>query len=107
MIKVVYHKGYNRLTVTGHAYSGEAGHDIVCASASILAYTLAVNVETLVEAENAREPTIRLDEGNAEVSCKAIRRYKDVVKLIFSAICSGFALLANQYPDNISYEARG
>ena len=41
MIKVVYHRDHNKVEVTGHAHSGEAGHDLVCASASILVYTIA------------------------------------------------------------------
>lgn len=107
MIKVVYHREYNRLTVTGHAYSGEPGHDLVCASASALAYTLAANVDNLVERGQAREPTIELNDGEANVCCKAIRKYGAVIKLIFSSICAGFEILAQQYPDNISYEVRG
>ena len=107
MIKAVYHKEYNRLSVTGHAYSGEAGHDLVCASASALVYTLVVNVKNFVERGQAREPTVEIKEGDATVCCKPIHKYKAVVTLIFSSICAGFELLANQYPDNISYEVRG
>ena len=35
MITVVYHRDRNRVSVEGHAQSGEVGHDLVCASASI------------------------------------------------------------------------
>ena len=107
MIKVVYHRRYNRLSVKGHANSGEAGHDLVCASATILTYTLALNVKNLVDAERARDPVINLQEGDAVVCCNAIRRHKNVVSLIFSSICAGFALLANKNPHYISYEVRG
>ena len=37
MIHATYYRKYNRLTVTGHAGSAEHGHDLVCASASMLA----------------------------------------------------------------------
>ena len=107
MIKIIYHRDRNRVSVTGHANSGEAGHDLICASASMLVYTLAVNVETLVELGQAREPTIELNEGDATVCCKAIRKYSAVVRLIFGSICAGFALLAANNPDYISYEVRG
>lgn len=107
MVKVVYHREYNRLSVKGHALSGDAGHDLVCASVSILTYTLALNVKTLVNAGQAREPTIELNEGDATVCCEAVRRYSAVVKLIFDSVCVGFALLAKNHPDNISYEVRG
>ena len=47
MITVIYHRDLNRVTVEGHAQSGEVGHDLVCASASILVYTLAAFVENM------------------------------------------------------------
>lgn len=107
MIKVVYHKEYNRLSVTGHALSGEAGHDLVCASVSTLVYTLVLNVKNLVDLGQAREPIVEIKEGDATVWCKPTHRYKAVVTLIFNTICAGFDLLAKQHPDNISYEVRG
>ena len=107
MINVIYHKEYNRVTVVGHALSGEAGHDLVCASASALIYTLALNVQTMVGAGQAREPILDIEEGNTVVACKPIHKYKAVVALIFNAICAGFALIARDHPDNISYEVRG
>lgn len=107
MIKVVYHKKYNRLSVVGHALSGEAGHDLVCASASTLVYTLVFNVKMLIDAGQVREPICDIEEGDAVVSCKPIHKYRAVVGLIFNSICAGFAVLAKQYPENISYEVMG
>ena len=43
MIDVTYDRKRLILKVKGHAHSGEAGHDLVCAAASILVYTLAAN----------------------------------------------------------------
>ena len=107
MIKVVYHKLYNRVTITGHAGSGPEGHDLVCASASTLALTLAGNVSYMEAQEAVYDVTIKLNEGDAEIQCSAYRRYKDSVAQIFRAICVGFELLATKYPENISYEVRG
>ena len=50
MIKVIYHRDLNRVSVVGHAMSAEKGQDIVCASVSILIYTLASFVENLKDA---------------------------------------------------------
>ena len=36
MTTIVYHRDLCRVTVDGHAQSGEAGRDLVCASVSIL-----------------------------------------------------------------------
>ena len=107
MIKVVYHRDYNRLTMEGHAQSAEKGHDLVCASASILAYTLAKFVENMKEAGQVYYPTVELTEGHTTISCSPPKRIQSSVKLAFDTVCAGFELLARDYPDNISYEIRG
>ena len=107
MIRVTYYRQYNRVTVEGHAGSGPKGHDLVCASASALALTLAGNVSYMEAQEAVRNVIIKLDDGNAEIQCTAYRRYKDSVEQIYRAICVGFELLATKYPENISYEVRG
>lgn len=107
MIQVVYHRQYNRVTVVGHAGSGPEGHDLVCASVSALALTLAGNVSYMEAQEAVHSVTIKLEEGSAEIQCTPYRRYKDSAQQIFRAICVGFELLATKYPKNISYEVRG
>ena len=107
MIKVIYNRSYHRLTVEGHAQSGEPGHDLVCAAASALAYTMAANVAHMADNGQAREPVMKLNPGEAEVWCKPVARFKSTVTLIFDSVCVGFELLAHQYPENISYEIRG
>lgn len=107
MIKVTYHRDLNRVQVEGHAQSGEVGHDLVCASASILVYTLASFVENMKHAGQVRHPTIILNEGDALIYCDPPNRFKGSVTLVFDSICGGFELLARDYPDNITYEIRG
>ncbi len=104
MITVTYYRAQNRVTVKGHAYSGEKGHDLVCASASILVYTLASFVANTAEAGQISNPTINVSEGRAFIYCNAPKRYKALVTLAFDTVCSGFELLARDYPENISYE---
>lgn len=104
MIKVVYDRQATKLTVQGHAHSGEQGHDLVCASASILAYTLASFAKNTYKAKQIKKLVIKLDPGNAEVSFKAKARYKVAINLVCDAICGGFELLARNYPQNVSYE---
>ena len=107
MIRVVFHRLYNRVTIEGHAGSGPEGHDLVCASASALALTLAGNVSYMKAQDAVYGEILKLDEGSAEIQCTPYRRYKDSVAQIFRAICVGFELLATKYPENISYEVRG
>ena len=107
MIHVIYHRRYNRVTVSGHAGCGPEGHDLVCASVSALVLTLAGNVAYMDAQEAVWDVITKLEEGNAEIQCTPYRRYKDSVEQIFRAICVGFELLSTKYPENISYEVRG
>ena len=106
MIQVIYHRQYNRVAIHGHAGSGPEGHDLVCASVSALALTLAGNVSYMEAQEAVHGVIIKLEEGNAEIQCTPYRRYRDSVERVFRAICVGFELLATKYPGNISYECR-
>ena len=107
MIHVVYHRKFYRLIMDGHAQSAEHGRDIVCAAASILAYTLANNVASMAASGQIRmSPVVRLEEGSAEVCVTPRSGFRAVVTLIFDTICAGFALLARDYPEYITYEIR-
>ena len=106
MIQAIYYRKYNRLTVTGHAGSAEPGHDLVCASASMLAYTLAANVANMADNGQVREPIMNMDEGNTEISCNPRHNLKASVTLVFDSVCVGFELLAHDYPEYIKYEIR-
>ena len=107
MITVIYHRDRNRVSIKGHAYSGEKGHDLVCAATSILAHTLATLARNMEQAGQIKRPTIEIKEGDALICCNVPSRYKTTVTFAFDAICSGFELLAQSYPDNISYEIHG
>lgn len=107
MITVTYYREDNRVIMDGHAQSGPVGNDLVCASASILIQTLVAFVNNMVAAGQTKCPIIKLSDGHAFIDCKAPKRYKSPVTLVFDTICAGFDLLAHDYPDNISYEIRG
>lgn len=107
MIKVVYYRSYHRLTVDGHANSGEPGHDLVCAGASTLAYALAANVGNMEANRQVVDACVKLEPGRAEISCKPMNKYKAIVERIFEAVCVGFEMLAQSHPQYISYEIHG
>lgn len=107
MIEVIYYREHNRLTVTGHAKSDEYGKDLICASASILALTLGANVGNMADSGCVVDPVVKLEEGNAEISCKAKARYRESVRQTFMSVCVGFEILADKFPDYISYAVRG
>lgn len=107
MIQVTYYRSYNRLTVEGHAHSGEPGKDLVCASASILAYTLAANVANMAYLGHVRIESMVLSSGKAEIAIKPRSGVSAIVGRIFESICVGFELLAKDYPQYIRYEIHG
>lgn len=103
MIYAVYDRDSNSITVKGHAYSGEPGHDLICASASMLVYTLAASVESMKRHGHISDGVIDIAEGGCVVSCEPYEQFKGAITLIFDSICAGYELLAANYPENVSY----
>lgn len=107
MVVIDYNRQFPRVTVKGHAGTAPAGQDLVCAAVSTLTYTLAENVAQLHRLGKVAEPEIRLENGDAEISCVPSGAYKNIVRAFFEAVCIGFALLEEKYPDVISYHVYG
>lgn len=107
MVVIDYNRQCYRVTVRGHAGTAPAGQDLVCAAVSTLTYTLAENVAQLHQLGKVAEPEIRLENGDAEISCVPAGAYKNIVMAFFEAVCIGFALLKEKYPDVISYHVYG
>ena len=99
MIHITFDRTKPSITVKGHAGSGEAGHDLVCAAVSALVYTLAADVNRL-----GYPCVVRLDVGDAEVSCTPDSTYRLMVDYLYESICVGFELLVFEYPEFIRYE---
>ena len=87
------------LTAMGHAGYAEEGKDIVCASASILTYTLA---QMLMQWDGRVESDINLESGNTTISCKC-KDKGGFVKAVhaFTYAETGFQLLAHNYPQYV------
>lgn len=103
MIEVIYYREKNRVSISGHAFSGEAGHDLVCAGVSALAYTLAANMWNMEDMGQAEDVKVELEKGSGIIRCKAVDGCEDMVRRIFEAVCVGFELLCANFPKNISY----
>ena len=110
MLKVRFKDKSNKLTlkIDGHAGQADIGHDIVCASCSILAYTVAqlVNnaeaVGDLVEA-----PEIKLESGNAIVSCIPSEEVYNTILGIYMFAEVGYKLLAHSFPQFVELKSFG
>ena len=103
MIEVIYYREKNRVSISGHAFSGEAGHDLVCAGVSALAYTIAANVGNMEDQGQAEDVKIKLEKGSGTIRCRAVEGCEDMVRRIFEAVCVGFEIMSANFPKNISY----
>ena len=97
------------LKLSGHAGQADIGKDIVCASATILAYTVA-QVVRLMEGnkELTRKPTVKLDKGDIEITCrcKTDTSYAEALHTYFVAQV-GYSLLAHNYPQYVALNSLG
>lgn len=108
MIEAVYNRTYHKLTVKGHSGSAEKGQDLICAAASILVYTLAnAVIGADLESKLRNRPTVRLEEGDAEISYAPLHSYRNVMLLMSDSICAGFDILAQKYPEFVKYTVVG
>ena len=106
MIKVTLTESGNKLSLRleGHAGYAEIGKDLVCASASILAYTVAQHIKDMYgSGKLTEEPTLELRSGEADISCHATEE----MTIIFSAICTGYKLLKFNFPQNVELNING
>ena len=104
MIKVIFAASPEKLSlrIEGHAGYAEHGKDIVCASASILAYIVAQYVEYEDNQGNLKTPAeIKLESGDTVVSCEP---KEEMLKWLWDAYQfakMGFLILAHNYPQYV------
>lgn len=104
MIKVQFtqNNGEIRLSVAGHAGFAEHGKDIVCASASILTYTLVSIIQrAFVDGKLEKAPYVVTNEGFGYVCAKPKQEWYKNVRRAFYFALEGYTLLSEQYPDNV------
>ena len=104
MIKVTFTESGNKLSLRleGHAGYAEIGKDIVCASASILAYTTAQFVIDAEKKGNLESPAeIILEPGEAFISCEPCEDILKAMQNVYSFAKSGYHILAHNYPQYV------
>jgi uncharacterized protein YsxB (DUF464 family) len=100
---------YLRYTIEGHAGSADKGHDLICASASILSYTAAQIVQAMAHKGDLEgKPCIELNEGDATIvlRCKNDDIYAEA-RHTFFVIKTGFALLQHNFPQYVEVKSVG
>lgn len=112
MVKVYFERSEDGksliLHIEGHAGQAEFGQDIVCASASILAYTVAQVIKTMGEQGKLRKkPVIKLENGDAVITCKPKTAHFAEALHTYSVANVGYQLLAHNYPDFVQLYSFG
>lgn len=110
MIKATFTEKGNKLSlqIEGHAGYAEEGKDIVCSSATILAYTVA---QLVLEAEKngdlASPAEIKLDIGDTVITCEPSEETYSAIKDVYSFAEMGYAILAYNYPKYVQLNEFG
>lgn len=88
----------------GHANYAERGKDIVCASVSILIYTL---IESIDEKDLSAPAVIEIREGETLIRVKPKSENKGKICAVFEVIANGFELLQKKFPENVKFRRVG
>ena len=93
---------YLILEVKGHAGADDIGKDLVCASASMLAYTLAqCSIDMYNDGKLLKKPTIKFKDGFAAIVCKPTKEAYAECLHCFHVAQVGFNLLQQNYQENV------
>lgn len=96
------------MKLSGHAEQAKKGEDIVCAAASILAYTVAQTLQFMYEqGDLQKKPHIKLNEGDTVIVAKPkADTYAEALHTFFVAQV-GYHLLAHNYPKYVTLSSFG
>lgn len=96
------------LKLSGHAGQAKKGEDIVCAAASILAYTVAQALQFMYEeGDLQKKPHLKLEEGDTIIVAKPkAESYAEALHTFFVAQV-GYHLLSRNYPQYVSLSSFG
>lgn len=95
--------GTCELIANGHANYAERGKDIVCASVSILIYTL---IESIDESDLSTPAVIDVREGETLIRVKPKDESRGKIRGVFDVISKGFELLGNNFQKNVKFVLR-
>jgi uncharacterized protein YsxB (DUF464 family) len=98
-------RGSIHMTIKGHSQAAPKGEDLICASATMLAYTVAQAVQFLHEqGQLKKKPKIHIDDGEATIIATPTEEaYAEALHTFWVAQC-GIHVLAHNYPQNVKLE---
>ena len=97
--------GSIHMTLKGHAMAAPKGEDLICASATMLAYTVAQAVQFMHEqGQLKKKPKIHIKDGEATIIATPTEEaYAETLHTFWVAQC-GVHVLAHNYPQNVKLE---
>ena len=98
-------QGSIHMSLKGHAQAAPKGEDLVCASATMLAYTVAQAVQFMFEqGKLKKKPKISITEGSATIIATPTEDgYAEALHTYWVAQC-GIHVLQHNYPQNVTLE---
>ena len=106
MINITFKPETLELEIKGHAEHGKKGEDIVCAAISTLFYTLG---EALNQSSNmlVKPPKFKDKHDKGYLSCLPKKEYGGNIATMYRTILIGMELVANNYPENVTFKVEG
>lgn len=106
MTKIFYREYYdkNLIIIEGHSGYGVCGNDVVCAGVSALVFTL---INCLRDESSSERVRLLRDVVRSGYVCFEVESYdfsKERIKGIFDTCVTGFLMLAEYYPQYVSFE---
>ena len=98
-------QGSIHMKLQGHSDSAPKGEDLICASATMMAYTVAQAVQFLYENDKLQmKPKIAIKDGEATIIATPKEdAYAEVLHTFWVAQC-GIHVLAHNYPSHVTLE---
>ena len=88
-----------KLSMSGHACYRMDGNDVVCSAVSVLGQAL---TDAMFHAPDIRS-TAKMEKGNLFLEAHNRKEQREYIKNRLAVALSGFLMLQNAYPENVSY----
>lgn len=105
MIKITFTEcdGAFAMKCSGHSGYASKGTDIVCAAATMLAYTYAQALQNLYdEGILPEEPVMDFSDGEAFIRAEASGETVETVRTVLRTVQAGCMCLASNYQEHVS-----
>ena len=98
-------QGSIHMTLSGHSGAAPKGEDLICASATMMAYTVAQAIQFMYEQDKlVKKPKIHITDGAATIIATPKEDAMAETLHTFWVAQAGIHVLAHNYPQNVRLE---